>query len=101
MTAIVEISGQTGRLVLSGQFDFSAHRDFRQASDEVLAADSVREVLVDFQQVDYLDSSALGMLLLLKEKASSTGKSLSLVNCRETVRQVLEIACFGKIFTIR
>ncbi|QNM98281.1 STAS domain-containing protein [Chitinimonas koreensis] len=101
MTAIVEIDGQTGRLVLSGQFDFSAHRDFRQACDDVLGKEGVREVLVDFQQVDYLDSSALGMLLLLKEKASAAGKSLALVNCRDTVRQVLEIACFGKIFTIR
>lgn len=101
MTAIVQIEGQTGRLLLSGQFDFSAHRDFRQACDDVLANAAVREVLVDFHRVDYLDSSALGMLLLLKEKASGAGKSLALVNCRDTVRQVLEIACFGKIFTIR
>ena len=101
MSAIVEVAGQTGRLLLSGQFDFSAHRDFRSACDEVLANASVREVLVDFQQVDYLDSSALGMLLLLKEKAAASGKELALVNCRDTVRQVLEIACFGKIFTIR
>ncbi|WP_269532400.1 STAS domain-containing protein [Chitinimonas sp. BJYL2] len=99
MTAIVEINGQTGRLLLSGQFDFSAHRDFRQACDELLGSEAVREILIDFGQVDYLDSSALGMLLLLKEKAA--GRQLALINCRDTVRQVLEIACFGKIFTIR
>lgn len=101
MTATVEINGVTGHLVLNGQFDFSAHRDFRQACDDVLSAAQVQEVLVDFQGVDYLDSSALGMLLLLKEKAAASGKTLALVNCRDTVRQVLEIACFGKIFTIR
>ncbi len=54
-----------------------------------------------FQQVVYLDSSALGMLLLLKEKVNSAHKSLALINCHDSVRQVLEIACFGKIFTIR
>lgn len=101
MAATVEIHGITGRLILMGQFDFSAHRDFRQACDEVLGNAQVTEILVDFQCVDYLDSSALGMLLLLKEKASVGGKSLVLVNCRDTVRQVLDIACFGKIFTIR
>jgi anti-anti-sigma factor len=101
MTALVEIEGQTGRLLLTGQFDFSAHRDFRQASDELLGAAAVHDILVDFQQVDYLDSSALGMLLLLKEKSAAAGKTLALINCRDTVRQVLEIACFGKIFTIR
>jgi len=49
----------------------------------------------------YLDSSALGMLLLLKERAGAAGKDLALVQCKDTVRQVLEIACFTKLFTIR
>ncbi|MDK2123800.1 STAS domain-containing protein [Parachitinimonas caeni] len=101
MHPTVEIDGTIGRLVLNGQFDFNAHRDFRQACEEVLAAEAVREVHVDFQNVSYLDSSALGMLLLLKEKVAAASKTLALVNCRDSVRQVLEIACFGKIFTIR
>ncbi|MBV1776983.1 STAS domain-containing protein [Burkholderiaceae bacterium DAT-1] len=100
MTATVQIEGATGRLVLTGQFDFSAHRDFRHACDQLLAQDDVKEIVVDFESVDYLDSSALGMLLLLKEKASSGGRKLALANCKDAVRQVLEIACFGKIFTI-
>ncbi|WP_148716215.1 STAS domain-containing protein [Chitinolyticbacter meiyuanensis] len=101
MTPTVEIEGDVGRVVLSGQFDFSAHREFRQVCETLIADPSVKEVLVDFQNVNYLDSSALGMLLLLKEKIGVANKSLALVNCRDTVKQVLEIACFGKIFTIR
>ncbi|SMC20537.1 anti-anti-sigma factor [Andreprevotia lacus DSM 23236] len=101
MTPTVEIEQEVGRVVLSGQFDFSAHREFRQVCETLIANSSVREVLIDFQNVNYLDSSALGMLLLLKEKIGAANKSLALVNCRDTVKQVLEIACFGKIFTIR
>ncbi len=101
MGAKVVISGTTASLVLDGLFDFSTHRDFRQACDEILACELVQDVLVDFRNVEYLDSSALGMLLLLKEKAGSGGRTLALVNCQEPVRQVLDIACFGKIFTIR
>ncbi|KAF0814450.1 STAS-domain containing protein [Andreprevotia sp. IGB-42] len=101
MTPTVQIEEEVGRVVLSGQFDFSAHREFRQVCETLIANSSVREVLIDFQNVNYLDSSALGMLLLLKEKIGAANKSLALVNCRDTVKQVLEIACFGKIFTIR
>ncbi|MBE9610187.1 STAS domain-containing protein [Chitinilyticum piscinae] len=101
MTPTVQIEGSTGRVILSGQFDFSAHREFRQVCESLIANPEVREVLVDFQNVNYLDSSALGMLLLLKEKIGSANKTLALVNCRDAVKQVLEIACFGKIFTIR
>ncbi|MEN9658005.1 MAG: hypothetical protein RL571_1470 [Pseudomonadota bacterium] len=101
MTPTVQVEGEVGRVVLSGQFDFSAHREFRQVCETLISNPSIKEVLVDFQNVNYLDSSALGMLLLLKEKIGAASKNLALVNCRDSVRQVLEIACFGKIFTIR
>ena len=61
----------------------------------------MQEIQVDFDQVPFLDSSALGMLLLLKERATSQKKSMALINCRDTVLQVLEIACFFKMFTIK
>jgi HptB-dependent secretion and biofilm anti anti-sigma factor len=61
----------------------------------------VREVEIDFAQVDYVDSSALGMLLMLKEKAQASSKKVTLANCRGTVKQVLDIANFGKLFAIR
>lgn len=101
MTPTIQIDGNIGKIILSGQFDFNSHREFRNACEKVMANDAVREVLIDFNQVTYLDSSALGMLLLLKEKIASANKSLALINCQNTVKQVLEIACFGKIFTIR
>ena len=101
MMPTVRIDGNVGRIILSGQFDFSTHREFRQACETLIGNVDVKELLVDFQNVNYLDSSALGMLLLLKEKVGSAGKALALVNCRDAVKQVHEIACFGKIFTIR
>ncbi len=101
MLPSVEIQGEVGRVILTGQFDFSSHREFRHVCETLTANPNVRELLIDFQNVVYLDSSALGMLLLLKEKVGAANKSLALINCRDAVRQVLEIACFGKIFTIR
>jgi anti-anti-sigma factor len=85
---------------LQGRFDFSAHREFREATENALAAVGGREVSVDLGGVDYLDSSALGMLLMLRDKARAVDKTVSLVNCRGAVRQVLDIANFGKLFTI-
>lgn len=88
------------RLSLEGRFDFHSHRDFRTAYDGVLAKPEVREILIDFGRVDYLDSSALGMLLLLREKAEAGGKKVKLTNLTGSVKQVLEIANFGKLFAI-
>lgn len=85
---------------LQGRFDFSAHREFRSSCISSLASNEVSELELDLGGVEYLDSSALGMLLLVKEHADKARKRLLLSNCHGTVRQVLDIANFGKIFSI-
>lgn len=86
-------------LQLQGRFDFNTHRDFR-ASMEAALQESSNLLQVDLGGVDYLDSSALGMLLMLRDKARSANKTVSLINCRGSVRQVLDIANFSKLFPI-
>jgi len=50
--------------------------------------------------VEYLDSSALGMLLLVRERAEAVGKPVVLSHPNPTVAQILDIANFRKLFTI-
>lgn len=88
-------------LNLNGRFDFHSHRDFRAAYESALEAAGVREIEINFADVDYLDSSALGMLLLLREKAEALGKRVVLAGLRGTVKQVLDIANFGKLFAVK
>lgn len=86
---------------LAGRFDFNSHRQFREAYESALNDPAIKSMEIDLGSVDYLDSSALGMLLLVKEKATNANKSLALANCRGVVQQVLEVANFNKLFTIR
>jgi anti-anti-sigma factor len=65
-----------------------------------MADNEVRSVTINMAGVDYLDSSALGMLLMLRDKAAAANKTLKLSNVRGAVKQVLEIANFGKLFSI-
>jgi anti-anti-sigma factor len=85
-------------VVLRGRFDFNAHHAFRNSCNSPLASGAVRELELDFGGVEYLDSSALGMLLLLKEHADEVRKPVVLSNCRGIVRQTLAGANFDKIF---
>jgi HptB-dependent secretion and biofilm anti anti-sigma factor len=96
------ILSEAGKAVikLSGRFDFNTHRDFRTAYETLVADPAVRAVVVDFSDVDYLDSSALGMLLMLRDKLGGVGKEVALTGVRGNVKQVLDIANFGKLFQI-
>lgn len=96
------VTREGGRAVikLSGRFDFNTHRDFRSAYEPLVADSGVREITVDFNGVEYLDSSALGMLLMLRDKMNGASKEVTLGNVRGNVKQVLDIANFGKLFKI-
>lgn len=98
MQVETKIDNGVAQLRLSGRFDFNAHRDFRSAYESVLERAEVSSLLIDLDGVDYLDSSALGMLLIVREKAMQGRKSLSLSKPRPGVKQVLDIANFGKLF---
>jgi len=102
MTAAVSnhIADNRATLALAGRFDFSIHRDFRRNYEEILGASGVRELDVDLGKVEYIDSSALGMLLLLREKAVNQNIQLRIANAHGAVRQVLEVANFGRLFDI-
>ena len=81
----VEVSETKAKICLNGRFDFHSHREFRHSYETPLKSGSISELVVDLGNVQYLDSSALGMLLMLKEKAQAAEKSISLSNCRGTV----------------
>jgi anti-anti-sigma factor len=96
------ILNESGKVVikLAGRFDFNTHREFRAAYEPLVTDSAVRSVAVDFAGVDYLDSSALGMLLMLRDKLGGANKEVALTGVRGNVKQVLDIANFGKLFQI-
>lgn len=100
MQANVIKDGGKADIKLNGRFDFNTHREFRAAYEPLVADVDVKAVAVDFSSVDYLDSSALGMLLMLRDKMGGANKDVTLTGVRGNVKQVLDIANFGKLFQI-
>ena len=99
-----QISGGDSKVIirLIGRFDFSSHREFRDTmSDALKAVGDGDELWVDLSGVEYLDSSALGMLLILRDKASNIRCEVILSNCKGAVKQVIEIANFNKLFRLQ
>lgn len=99
MNINVQTLNRSARVVLSGRFDFKVYRDFKEAYATLLDNGAVREIEIDLGKVDYMDSAALGMLLLLKERADS--RPITLVNAYGVVSRLLEVANFDRIFSVR
>jgi anti-anti-sigma factor len=101
MQTLVHTDGGVAKIQLRGRFDFGSHREFKTSYEAPLGAAGVSELHIDMGGVEYLDSSALGMLLILKERAGATNKRVAITNCRGAVKQVLDIANFSKLFPIK
>ncbi len=90
--------GREVTITLTGRFDFNAHRPFRDAYTP--HKEPGTRFVIDFGQIEYLDSAALGCLLLLREHAGGDPSRIRLTNCKPTIAKVLEIANFQKLVTI-
>lgn len=83
---------------VSGRFDFSSHQEFRQIYEAV--SDDIKSYTVDMAEATYLDSSALGMLLLMRDHAGGDNSQINIINCNDDVKKILTISNFGQLFTI-
>jgi anti-anti-sigma factor len=91
-------NGRALTINIEGRFDFSAHQDFRESYE---GADvSPEEYCVDMKDTTYLDSSALGMLLLLRDHAGGDAANIKIVNCNADVKKILTISNFEQLFSI-
>jgi HptB-dependent secretion and biofilm anti anti-sigma factor len=101
MTIRASVSEDGREMIISveGRFDFSAHKHFREAYEKV--SKGVECYAVDMREASYLDSSALGMLLLLRDHAGGDAAEVRIVNCNPDVRRILKVSNFEQLFEIR
>ncbi len=90
--------GKDIKIAVQGRFDFSAHKEFRDSYEHVDG--HPERYTVDMRETTYLDSSALGMLLLLRDYAGGDSSEVSIVNCNADVRKILTISNFEQLFDI-
>jgi anti-anti-sigma factor len=94
----VVTEGTTRTLSIGGKFDFKLNRAFREMYEEAPA--EIQCYVIDLSRTHYMDSSALGMLLLLREHVNEDRSRVRIVCCNPEIRKILEIANFDKLFEI-
>lgn len=85
-------------VTIDGRFDFTLYRVFREAYTSY--KDPATTYVLDLARVDYMDSSALGMLLQLREHAGGEAARVRIINCRPSLARILKIANFQRLFAI-
>lgn len=70
--------------------------------EEALASalDGVKDLVFDFNQIQYISSAGLRVLLNTQKKISAAGGSMKLVGVNDVVREVFEVTGFINILSV-
>ncbi len=98
LNATVSKDGQEMLIVTPERFDFKWHSDLRNAYEKT--GNGCQRFVLDMRNTEYMDSSALGMLLQLREFTGNRKEAIRIKNVGRSVRDILTIANFDKLMTI-
>lgn len=85
-------------IYVKGNLDFKVRKEFRAAYE---ATDDIQRYIINFRDSEYLDTSALGMLLLMKDHVAKKNLSIELTQCSPYIKNVLTVTNFHNLFVIK
>lgn len=94
----VSSDGQTLVINIQGRFDFSSLQTFKEAYEK--QSNVYPNYILDLKNTEYLDSSALGMLLALREYAGGESAQISIQHCNQDIKKILHITKLDDLFTV-
>ena len=94
-----EKDGGTVVATPTGRLDGSNAREFQDALDAVVQ-DTERALILDFEQVSYISSAGLRVLLVTAKTLQGNGAELALCSLDDPIREVFGISGFDSIIPI-
>jgi anti-anti-sigma factor len=99
VTSSVTGDGKTVTIKIGGRFDFAVQNEFRDCYGSVRPEDKIKFV-IDMTGANYMDSSALGMLLMMREYLGGNEADITITNCSQDIKNILTVANFQTLFNV-
>ena len=85
---------------LIGELDHHNAEEVRVKIDDRIDRDNIKKLILNFKSVTFMDSSALGALVLAFKTLRDTGTKLVLCSINEQVRILFELTGMDNVFEI-
>lgn len=83
----------------SGILDGTQAEEFRQAVDDAID-DNAEAILIDLEKVTFVDSSGLGILVVVLKKVRAANKDMYFCSINEQVRMLFELTSMDQVFKV-
>jgi len=99
VSSTISDDGKVITISISGRFDFAVQNEFRECYYSSGPDDGLKFV-IDMANASYMDSSALGMLLMMREHLGGNSANITLSHCTAEIRNILTVANFQSLFKV-
>ncbi len=99
MSILVSHEGNHSIIAVKEKFSFKDYLDFRNTYRDRPEGRQT-SYTVDLTEVSYIDSAALGMLVLLREYAGEEDANITIKGATGMVLEALEISNYDQLFRI-
>lgn len=65
-----------------------------------IARDTKKDIELNLAEVNYIDSSGIGLLISMHKLQSEKGKKLKLINLNQRVKEIIRLTSVDNIFNI-
>lgn len=94
----IEANDNTQTVKLIGDLDVYSEDDFKSFIDEEI--DTNKDLIIDLSDLEYLDSTGLGMFMIIYKMQESNGKSVKVVNAKENIKKLFKITDLTELFAM-
>ena len=95
----VKQTGEIRVLIFEGNLDTNTSPD-AESTINGLIEDGVQKILVNFDNLNFISSAGLRVLLATAKKLKGTGGDLRICGLNSTVQEVFDISGFGSILNV-
>ncbi len=82
---------------ISGDIDHHSAREFRTTLDDVISRSRPELLVIDMENVGFMDSSGIGLLLGRLKSVRAVGGELLVKNARREIAEVIKISGLSSI----
>jgi len=99
MNIRVASEGDKSTVYLSGSIDIPGAENLKKIFNQI-AESNPKEVIIDFDEVNFIGSSGIGKLLLFYKKFTSKGGKVQIINLNKEIKALFKAIKLDKLFNI-
>lgn len=87
-------------ILVSGEIDHHTSKEIRRQTENAIIQMGCRNLIFNFEFVDFMDSSGIGMLIGRYKQLHALGGRISIVCVKENIYEIIQLSGLTKLFPI-